>query len=201
VHASLLPRWRGAAPIQAAIVSGDTTSGATIMKMDPGIDTGPILSQKEIPILTDDTSASLTPRLAQAGADLLIDTLPSYLEGSLQPEPQDNARATYAPMLKKEEGFLDFNQPVITLANRIRAFNPWPGTYTFWQSQPLKIHRARALPDVSARPGVHRVIGGWPAIGAEGGWLVLEELQPAGKRVMAAQEFLPGARGWTEQVS
>ena len=198
VHASLLPRWRGAAPIQAAILHGDTISGATIMRMDPGIDTGPILSQCHIPILPEDTAGSLAPRLAQAGAAFLIDTLPAFLSGRLQPQEQDESQATYAPMLKKEQGPLDFSQSATVLANLVRAFNPWPGAAIPWSDQPLKVHRARALIAEIAMPGKRAVIDGLPAIAAADGWLLLEEVQPAGKRVMSGTTFLLGARGWAE---
>jgi methionyl-tRNA formyltransferase len=198
VHASLLPRWRGAAPIQAAILHGDTITGATIMRMDPGIDTGPIFSQCQIPILPEDTAGSLAPRLAHAGAALLIDTLPAYLSGHLQPQPQDESLATYAPMLKKEQGSLEFSQSVTALANRVRAFNPWPGAVIQWAGQPLKVHQARALIAPIAKPGERLVIDGLPAIAAADGWLLLEEVQPAGKRVMSGSTFLLGARGWAE---
>jgi methionyl-tRNA formyltransferase len=198
VHASLLPRWRGAAPIQAALLNGDSLTGATIMKMDPGIDTGPILSQRQIQILPEDTTESLALRLAQAGADLLIETLPAYLSGRLHPQPQDESQATYAPMLTKEEGALDFSQPAVTLVNRVRAYNPWPGAAIQWAGQPLKVHRARAVSAPITRPGERGVIDGLPAVAAADGWLLLEEIQPAGKRAMNGSTFLLGARGWSE---
>jgi len=184
VHASLLPRWRGAAPIQAAILHGDETTGVTIMLMDPGVDTGSILSQRAVRILEDDTAGSLSTRLAVVGAELLTETLPRYLSGELQPQPQDERQATYAPMLKKAAGELDFNQPAEQLARQVRAFHPWPGAYMFWQGQRLKIHQAHAAP------------GGLPAVGAVNGVLVLDKLQPAGKKPMPGDVFLRGARGW-----
>jgi len=196
VHASLLPRWRGAAPIQAAILHGDAVTGATIMKMDAGIDTGPTLSQQPLEILPTDTAGSLFPRLAQAGADLLIQTLPAYLAGELIPTPQDENRATYAPMLKKEDGLLDFTQPAAALANRVRAFNPWPGAFLLWEGQPLKIHRAHPILDLTAQPAQRTVVEGLPAVGVVDGWLLLDEVQPAGKRAMTGKEFLAGARHW-----
>jgi len=196
VHASLLPRWRGAAPIQAAILAGDTVSGVTIMRMDAGVDTGPTLAQREVSLLPDDTAGTAAPRLAEAGADLLAETLPGYLAGSLHPTPQDEVRATYAPMLKKEDGLLDFNQPAQSLANRVRAFNPWPGAFTTWQDQPLKIYRAHAVGDEVACPGQRTVLNHLPAIGTVDGWLALDELQVPGKRAVSGRDFLSGARGW-----
>ncbi len=198
VHASLLPRWRGAAPIQAAILHGDRETGVTIMLMDPGIDTGPILSQRSTPILPDDTAGSLSERLARLGADLLADTLPAYLEGRLAAQPQPEEGATYAPVLKKEDGFLDFHQPAEALARKVRAYNPWPGAYMLWQGENLKIHRARAaiISDKKVPPGATAVANGLPAIGTGDGLLILEEVQPAGKKSMPGEVFLRGARGW-----
>ncbi|WP_298003113.1 methionyl-tRNA formyltransferase [uncultured Anaerolinea sp.] len=198
VHASLLPRWRGASPIQAAILHGDSVTGVTIMKMDAGIDTGPILAQRTAPILPDDTAGSLSERLAQEGADLLMEVLPDYLEGRLQPRPQPEEGATYAKMLKKEEGNLNFEESVHQLVNRVRAYYPWPSAYTFWNGQMLKIHRARAVKDPHSISGQRRIIEGYPAIGASDGWLVLLEVQPAGKRAMDGKDFLRGARTWSE---
>lgn len=196
VHASLLPRWRGAAPIQAALLHGDKVTGVTIMKMDVGVDTGPILSQREVPILPEDNAASLAPRLAEAGASLLIETLPRYLAGEIQPIPQDESKATLAPMLKKEDGRLDLSQPVASLVNRVRAFTPWPGAFIEWQGQPLKILRAHGVTDDHAVPGGYRVFDGWPGLGAVGGWLILDEVQPASRRPMSGKQFLSGARHW-----
>ena len=195
VHASLLPRWRGAAPVNAAILHGDTETGVTIMRMDPGIDTGPMLSQRAEPILPEDTALSLGGRLAELGSRLLIETLPAYLDGSLPPQPQDEFLATYAPMLKKEDGRLDFNASAEALARRVRAFTPWPGTFTIWQEEVLKILRAHAVPGQAA-PGTLLVHQGLPALGCADGLLVLDEVQPAGKTVRPGKVFLQGAPGW-----
>lgn len=199
VHASLLPRWRGAAPIQAAILHGDRQTGATIMRMDPGIDTGPILAQRALDILPDDTAASLSTRLAEAGADLLLETLPGYLDGSIQPRPQPEEGATYAPMLTKEEGRLDCTGTAEALERRVRAFSPWPGAFITWQGQPLKIHRARVVPCDQPAPGRRYILDGLPALGTADGCLALEEVQPAGKRPMRGDDFLRGARQWAEE--
>ncbi len=196
VHASLLPRWRGAAPIQAAILHGDAQTGVTIMVMDPGVDTGPTLAQQAVEILSGDTAGLLGERLSAAGADLLMQTLPAYLDGSLQPQPQEEAGATYAPMLKKEEGLLDFSQPADALERRVRAFDPWPGAFVEWLGQPLKIHRAHASTCPDTTPGQRCVSGGLPAIGAAEDCLVLDEVQPAGKRAMPGRDFLNGNRNW-----
>ena len=146
VHASLLPRWRGAAPIQWAIVNGETETGVTIMKMDVGLDTGPILAQRSLRLTREDTAGSVFEKLSQLGADLLIETLPDYLSGKIQPVPQPEEGSTYAPMLKKEEGQLDFTRPAEELERRVRALNPWPGAFMDFDGTLLKIHRAHALP-------------------------------------------------------
>ncbi len=198
VHASLLPRWRGAAPIQAAILHGDPESGATIMVMDPGIDTGPILSQRRMAILPDDTALSLGSRLSEDGADLLIETLPQYLSGAITPQPQDDEGSTYAPMLAKEDGRLDFTQPAKALERRVRAFNPWPGTFLDWQGQPLKVHKASVVAGSAQPSGARMVVDGLPAVKTSDGCLVLTEVQPAGKKPMQGRDFLRGVRGWTE---
>ena len=197
VHASLLPRWRGAAPIQAAILYGDETTGITIMRMDPGIDTGGVLSQKSIPITHDDTSATLANKLSELGAELLIDSLALYLSGKLMPMPQNESNATYAPMIKKEEGLLDFSMPAIQLDWKIRAYNPWPGAFTLWNNQRLIIHRAHPI-DIAAEPAGRKVIyQELPAITTSRGILVLDELQLAGKNIQSGKSFLNGIRNWT----
>lgn len=199
VHASLLPRWRGAAPIQAAILHGDQETGVSIMRMDAGIDTGPVYRKQALKIRSDDTAASLSQHLSKLGADVLLDTLPGILDGSLSPHTQDNSQATYAAMLKKEDGELDFSHPAQALANKVRAFSPWPGAFTTWQGQPLKIHQARAKLSTSPphSAGQRAILDGYPAIATPDGYLVLENLQPAGKKAMDGKAFLAGARNWT----
>src|SRR5512143_8255 len=195
VHASLLPRWRGAAPIQAAVLAGDEETGVTIMKMDEGVDTGGILAQRALAIAPDETSGSLAERISEAGARLLVETLPAYLTGQLQPRPQDSEAATYAPMLKKEDGLLDTTHPAEELARRVRAFNPRPGAFLPWGQETLKVHRAHAEAE-AATPGSRTAYLGQPAIGTGKGLLVLDEVQPPGKRTMAGRAFLAGARDW-----
>jgi methionyl-tRNA formyltransferase len=203
VHASLLPRWRGAAPIQAAILHGDEQTGVTIMKMDTGIDTGPLLSQRVVPIQAEDNAGTLSVNLAQTGADLLIDTLPAYLSGDLHPQPQQGEHS-YAPMLKKSDGRLDFTQSAAALERKIRAYDPWPGTFMIWQSGQMKILKAHEVGAANAKIGSHMQPGHRttfqdnPAIFTGKGLLILEELQPAGKKPMAGKVFLRGARDWVE---
>ncbi len=196
VHGSLLPRWRGAAPIQAAILAGDAETGITIMKMDAGVDTGPILSQRAIPIAPDETGGSLFAKMAALGADLLLETLPRYLAGEIQPRPQPEEGVTYAPMLKKEDGLLDFSQPAAALERRVRAMNPWPGAFFEWNGAPLKVLRASVSGAKSPGAGSRLTVEGRPALGCGEGILILEEVQPAGKKPMPGKAFLAGARGW-----
>ena len=195
VHASLLPRWRGAAPINAAILHGDEETGVTIMQMDVGLDTGPMLSQRSIRLTREDTAGSVFEKLSALGADLLIETLPDYLSGRLTPAPQPEEGVTYAPMLKKEEGQLDFTHAVNELERRVRAFNPWPGAFMDFDGTLLKIHRARVEAG-DAPVGQRLVYQNQPAVGASGGILILEEVQPAGKKPMNGKSFLSGARNW-----
>ena len=197
VHASLLPRWRGAAPINAAILHGDEETGVTIMQMDVGLDTGPMLAKRSVRIKPDDTAGSVFQTLSTLGADLLLETLPDYLSGKIQPEPQPDQGATYAPMLKKEDGKLDFTQDVNELERRVRAFNPWPGTFMDFDGTNLKVHRAH-VEQGNASAGQMLIVQKQPAVGARGGVLVLDEVQPAGKKSMNGKSFLSGARNWAE---
>jgi methionyl-tRNA formyltransferase len=199
VHASLLPRWRGAAPINAAILHGDEETGVTIMVMDVGLDTGPMLSKRSIRLTRDETAGSAFERLSRLGADLLVETLPDYLSGKLTPMPQPEEGVTYAPMMKKEEGRLDFTQDAESLERRVRAFNPWPGAFMDFDGTLLKIHRARV--EVGLAPvGQRLVVQDQPAVGAGGGLLILEEVQPAGKKTMSGRAFLAGARQWADRL-
>jgi len=200
VHASLLPRWRGAAPVAAALLAGDDTTGVTIMKMDAGLDTGPILSQRSVGIAPEDTRKSLTSRLAQLGAELLRDTLPGWFAGNLKPQPQNDTLATYAPQIKKEQGRIDWNETADDIDRRVRAFHPWPGAFTHWQGKSLKILRVIAMASWRGEkrgdllPGT--VIAGAddPLVITGRGALRLVEVQLAGKRPMAAADFVRGAR-------
>jgi methionyl-tRNA formyltransferase len=198
VHASLLPRWRGAAPIQAAILNGDESTGITIMRMDPGIDTGPILTQKSISINPQDTAGTLALKLSEIGADLLIETLPAYLSGDLTPLTQDDALATYAPLIKKESGSLDFSLSAKELDRKIRAYNPWPGTFTYWNNQILKIHRAHPIGIASEPTGKKVIYQELPAITTGDAILVIDELQLAGRKIQTGKTFLIGARNWAD---
>ena len=195
VHASLLPRWRGAAPINAAILHGDEETGVTIMQMDVGLDTGPMLAKRSMRLSADDTAGSVTEALSHLGANLLIETLPDYLSGNITPQPQSEEGVTYAPMLKKEEGRLDFTRAAIALERQVRAFNPWLGAFMDFEGALLKIHRAHVGGAV-ASVGQRLVYQEQPAVGARGGLLILDEVQPAGKKSMSGKSFLAGARHW-----
>ena len=199
VHASLLPRWRGAAPINAAILAGDEETGVTIMKMDVGLDTGATLAQRSIRLTRDDTAGSVFDALSTLGADLLLETLPDYLAGKRTPTPQPEEGVTYAPMLKKEDGRLDFTRPARELERRVRAMNPWPGAWFEYNGEPLKVLKARVdilFTYVFQPPGTRLVTGNLPAVMTSQDALLLEEVQPPGKKPMDGKAFLAGGREW-----
>lgn len=199
VHASLLPRWRGAAPVNAAILAGDEQTGVTIMQMDVGMDTGAMLASRAIRIKPEDTTGSVLLTLSTLGADLLLKTLPDYISGKLTPQPQHPEGVTYAPMLKKEDGLLDFTHPAIELERRVRAMNPWPGAWFEWNGNPLKVMRASAISgEKGSGSGSRFIVEGRPAVRSSEGALILDEVQPAGKKVMAGKAFLAGAREWVK---
>ncbi len=196
VHASLLPRWRGAAPIQAAIMNGDTVTGVCIMKMDTGIDTGPVYASREVSIEPVDNSLTLSEKLAETGGQLLLETLPSIISGTAIAKPQQETGATYASMLKKEDGYLDFSISARDLFNKVRALYPWPGTYMLLEGLPLKVHRAGLVKGINKPVGTRFVHDNRPAVMCRDGALLLEEVQPAGKKPMDGRLFLNGARNW-----
>lgn len=196
VHGSLLPKYRGAAPVQWAIARGETVSGVTTMLLNEGLDTGDILLQKEMPIRPEDTAVTYAPRLAELGADLIVETLRGLEDKTVSPVPQDHAQATLAPILKKEDGLVDFNRTATEINNRLRGFQPWPGAYTQFRGKNMKLIAARtedALANLA--PGELRVGDEKLFIGC-GQRTVLEllQLQPEGKKIMAAREFINGYR-------
>jgi methionyl-tRNA formyltransferase len=189
VHASLLPKYRGAAPIQWSIARGETRTGVTTMQIDAGLDTGAMLLKWETDIGPEETALALGERMAIAGADLLVRTLAELPE--IRPEPQDDAQATYAPVLKKEDGRIDWSMSAQEIVNRTRGFLPWPGSYGFLRGQRVHVWKARAV-DESLPPGELRVIGKKLYAGCSGGSIELLEVQLEGKKRMAVAAFLNG---------
>jgi methionyl-tRNA formyltransferase len=195
VHTSLLPKYRGAAPIQWAIANGETETGVTIMKMDAGMDTGPVLAQKQTPISPQDDSATLHNRLANLGAELLLETIPDYVSGKVQPTPQSE-NGSYAPKIKKEDGQIDWKLPAQTILNRLRAFTPWPGAFTFLKSEAkpclLKIWKAEVAKK-SGEPGeILSANPGGITVACRNEALNIRELQREGGRRLSAADFLTG---------
>ena len=194
LHASLLPKYRGAAPIQWAIASGESATGNTTMRIDAGLDTGDILMQRELAIQPDDTSVTLAPRLAAMGAELLVETLAALAEERLQPTPQDDARATLAPILTREDGRIDFARDALTVCNRHRGFQPWPGAFTRFRGKQLTLH-AISPAEGALEAGEMNVTGERLLAGCgAGSAIVIDELQLEGKRRMKAREFINGYR-------
>ncbi len=196
VHASLLPRWRGASPIQAAIEAGDEKTGVTIMEMVQQLDAGPIVAQREVPIRPNTFADELSQQLAWLGARTLVDVLPSWYSGKLKTVPQNEAEVTYAPMLKKSQGIINFEESAEHILRKIYAYHPWPGTVFDYKDQNIKILDAHVHDTFGAEPGLHYVVNGLPAIGTSECLLVLDKVQPAGKKPMSGEDFLRGQRDW-----
>jgi methionyl-tRNA formyltransferase len=196
VHASLLPRYRGAAPIQWAIARGETVTGVTIMRIDAGLDTGDLLLASETPIGPEETAIDLSACLARLGADLLVEALRGIEAGALLPRPQDHAQATLAPILKKEDGRIDWRRPAAEIHNRVRGFQPWPGAHTRFRGQTLNIWKSCPAPETLLDPPGALHIERRRLVVACGGGSALEilELQPEGKKRIPAEAFLNGYR-------
>ncbi len=194
LHASLLPKYRGAAPIQWAIASGEAVTGNTTMRIDAGLDTGDILLQEELPISPDDTSETIAPRLAASGADLMIETLSGLQSGTIHPRKQDDAHSTLAPILKKDDGLIDFARSAAEICNRLRGFQPWPGAYTKFRGKNLQIVKAKPttepLPEAELRAIADRLLAGC----GQNTSLELLELQLEGKKRTSARDFIHGYR-------
>ena len=193
LHASPLPRWRGAAPIQAAIAAGDCETGITVMYMDEGLDTGDILLQRNVEILPNDTGGSLHDRLAQIAPEALLESLRLVAAGNAPRIPQDNARATYAPKLKREHGLIDWSESAEAIERKIRAYNPWPGAFMKVDRQNLKVFSASVV-DLNGQPGEVLRSDEDLIVGTGKDALSLAEVQLEGKRRMSAAEFLRGHR-------
>jgi methionyl-tRNA formyltransferase len=196
VHASLLPRWRGAAPVAAAIRAGDGKTGVSLMLMDEGLDTGPIIAQRAVPIRADHTRGTLTTELAQLGADLLVDTLPAWLAGELKAQPQEDRWATLAPQLRKEEGAIEWTQPAEAIERQVRAFLPWPGTFTKGPRGRLKILEVELPSETDGPeprpPGTVFEQDQAIYVATGQGSLRLVVVQPAGKKAMPAEAMVRG---------
>ena len=196
VHTSLLPKYRGAAPIQWAIADGNDETGVTIMQMDAGLDTGPVLSVRRTPILPTDDSPILHDRLAQLGAELLVETIPAYVAGTIRVQPQPAEGSTYAAKIKKEDGKIDWSQPAEKIWNRLRAFSPWPGGFTFLQAEPkpqlLKIWKAEPVEKSGGAGEVLSADKTGIIVGCGQNALRILELQREGGKRLTAEQFLAG---------
>jgi methionyl-tRNA formyltransferase len=201
LHGSLLPKYRGAAPIQWAIAVGESITGVTTMRIDAGLDTGDILQQAEERINPEDTAGTLGPRLAQTGAELMISTLAGLKNGSIVPRPQDDSQATLAPILKREDGLIDFSHTATDAWNRLRGFQPWPGAFTKFRGKTLQLHAALPAPEVAVvAPGYFAVENDRLLMGfAHGTALEVHELQMEGKKRMSARDFINGYRPKSEE--
>jgi methionyl-tRNA formyltransferase len=202
VHPSLLPRFRGASPVAAAILAGDLFTGVSIMLLDEGLDTGPLLARAQVPIAAQDTAGSLSAKLSRVGAQLLLEVLPRWLGGELTPRPQDEAQASYAGPISKQAGEIDWKLGALTIWRRVRAYQPWPGAYTRWQGRRLGILEAVPLSREGAAPAgrVVALAGGGEAppfgVATGQGVLGILRLRLEGKRAVGAAEFLRGQRGF-----
>jgi methionyl-tRNA formyltransferase len=196
VHGSLLPRHRGAAPIMSALLMGDAESGITIMQMDAGMDTGPLLSMARTAILPDDTTASLGERLSHLGAELMADTLPKYLRGEITPRPQPEEGSTYSPKINKADARIDWRTPALEIERMVRAYTPWPGTHTVWEGQLVKVLKVEIGDQRLERGGkIGEVVKlGDGSIGIVTGKaiLALKEIQLAGRKALKAEDFVRG---------
>jgi methionyl-tRNA formyltransferase len=194
VHGSLLPKYRGAAPVQWAVINGETETGITTMLMDEGMDTGPMLLQEKLRISPDDTAGTLAPRLAQLGGRMLVDTITQLKAGTLAPKKQDDGQATLAPLLKKEDGLIDWTMNAIALANRVRGLSPWPGAYTFFGTERWNIWKAVSNGSaVADKPGTIVAVNKQAIVVATGdGLLDIREIQIANSKRMSVGQFLAG---------
>lgn len=198
VHASLLPRWRGASPITAAILAGDTVTGVSIMELVRQMDAGPVVSSVETPVLPNDTTGTLEPRLAALGAEELVRVMPGWLSGEAPTVPQDESRVTYCQLIAKNDGHLKATMTAAEAERAVRAYNPWPGASVSYRAERLAIWKARIEAGEPASSGTTAVVGKAPAIALAGGWLILEEVQRPGGKRLTGEQFLAGERGRLE---
>ena len=195
VHASLLPRWRGASPIVAALLAGDEETGVTLMELAPRMDAGPIIAARAMPLSPRDTTNAVEPRLAELGAELLVETLPGWLRGEIVAKPQDESAVTTCPLITKADGHLQSGMSAEQAERAVRAYNPWPGAFVEYRGQRLAIWSASVDAGPNLEPGTMQIHGKQPAVAFAGGWLVLEEVQRQGSKRMSGQAFLAGERG------
>jgi methionyl-tRNA formyltransferase len=196
IHPSLLPRYRGPAPVTGAILAGDPETGVSVMRLDSGMDSGPILAQQAVPLPPDARAGNFTMAMFELGSQLLLDVLPAYIHGTLIPQPQDHSRATFTAMLRKQDGQVDWRMPAVQIERMVRAYDPWPGTYTFWKGQQLKLLDVGVRPDL---PPTHPIGTLWseagqPLVTTGTDVLELRQVQPAGKRPMTGAVWLNGQR-------
>lgn len=197
IHPSLLPRYRGASPVASAILAGDEFTGVSIMLLDKGMDTGPVLAQAQVPVLPLDTAGTLTAKLSLIGSQLLLDVLPRWISGEIKARPQDDSRAIYCRPIAKDAGVIDWQLSAVEIWRRVRAYQPWPGCHTVWQGRRLKIISAIPLPDVGAAAGEVVALNGSAAgfgVGTGDGTLGVTGVQLEGKRAVPASEFIRGQR-------
>lgn len=196
IHPSLLPKYRGVSPVPAAILSGDEFTGVSIMMLDSGVDTGPVLVQAQVSVTEWDTTASLMEKLARIGAQLLIEVLPRWMQGKVLLQNQDDTKATYTHMIDKADGEINWHQPAMTLWRQVRAYQPWPGSYTRWMGKQLKVIEAIPIENRSDTPGRVVLLSGNSTFGVQTGLggLGILRVQIEGKRIMSGAEFLRGQR-------
>jgi methionyl-tRNA formyltransferase len=206
IHPSLLPKYRGASPVISAILAGDEFAGVSVMRLDAGMDSGPIFIRAQVPVLADDTAESLTPRLFRVGAQMLLEVLAELPSGKIAPEPQNNSLASYTSEIVREAGKTDWQRTATEIGRMVRAYQPWPEAYTFWQGKQITIKEAVPLPAVdNLAPGKvvslpQNSAGAAFAVGTGSGWLGITKLQIAGKKAMSSAEFLRGQRDFIGTV-
>jgi methionyl-tRNA formyltransferase len=202
LHGSLLPKYRGAAPIQWAIANGESVTGVTTMRLDAGLDTGDTLMTAEEPIRPDDTGITLGARLAKTGAELMITTFAGLINATVHPRHQDDSKATLAPILKKEDGLIDFSRTATQTWDRLRGFQPWPGAFTTFRGKTLQLHAAVPAPEVAlVQPGYFAIAHNRLLMGfAHGSTLEVRELQVEGKKRMSAHDFINGYRPRSDEL-
>lgn len=204
LHPSLLPEYRGPSPVASSILAGDSDTGVTVMLLDEGMDSGPVLAQRREPVTDHDTTGSLTARLGEKGADLLAEVLPLWLEGDITPQPQDDSQAVFTSMLTRQDGQMDWRHTAQELSRRVRALNPWPGCYTRWQGRQIKILEAFPLAGGEGRAGQVTALpesAGTPAgVETGDGILALMKVQMEGKKEVTAEEFVRGQRSFLDST-